>query len=118
MARRICSNTKCDGNYNIADIHKKIRDPETGEDIEYNLPPLSPKVPNVCDKCGSSLIVRKEDGDEEMIKKRIGVYEKQSKPVLDHFQGKIKIVRIHMNNPPDVIVKEIVSKLEDIGIKR
>jgi adenylate kinase family enzyme len=33
-ARRICSNTKCDGNYNLADIHKTIKDEETGKDID------------------------------------------------------------------------------------
>lgn len=111
-ARRICTNTKCDGNYNVADIKKTI------DDIEYNLPPLSPKVPDTCDKCGSPLYQRKEDASEDFIKKRLEVYENQSKPVLDYYKGKMQFVQIYMNNPPEIIVKSIVEELEKIGIKR
>jgi adenylate kinase len=109
-ARRICSNTKCDGNYNLADIKKTI------DGIDYILPPLLPKKSGVCDKCGSKLYQRAEDGDENMIKKRLKVYEDQSKPVLKYYKGKIKFVQIYMNRPPDEIAKRIVGELKKIKL--
>jgi adenylate kinase len=109
-ARRTCSNTKCDGNYNLADIRKTI------DGIDYILPPLLPKKPEICDKCGSKLYQRAEDGDENMIKKRLKVYENQSKPVLKYYKGKIKFVQIYMNRPPDEISKRIVGELKKINL--
>jgi adenylate kinase len=116
-ARRICSNTKCDGNYNIADIHKTIKDKEINKDIEYILPPLLPKKDGICDKCGGKLIVRREDADENMIKKRLKVYENQSKPILKYFKGKMPVVRIYMSRPPDIVVETIAKEIRKLGLK-
>ena len=117
-ARRICSNTKCDGNYNLADIHKTIKDKETNKDIEYILPPLLPKKDGICDKCDSELIQRTEDADENMIKKRLKVYEDKSKPVLKYFKGKMSIVRIYMSRPPEVVVENIVKEVKKLGLNK
>ena len=110
-ARRICKNTKCDGNYNIANIRKTI------DGIEYILPPLLPKKPGICDKCGSELYQR-DDDKPEVIKKRLEVYKKQSKPVIDYYKkkGNIPFVNIHMNRPPEIIVKKILDELKKLGL--
>ncbi len=110
-ARRTCKNTKCDGNYNIADIRKTING------INYNLPPLLPKKNNVCDKCGSELYQR-DDDKPEVVKERLKVYEKQAKPVLEHYkkQGKIPFVNVHMSRPPEEMVELILSELKKIGL--
>jgi len=110
QARRICSNTKCDGNYNLADIKRTVGD------VEYILPPLLPKKDMICDKCGSKLYQRAEDASVDFIKKRLGVYEKQSKPVLEYLKGKIPFVKIYMNMPPEEIVRNIVEELKKIGL--
>ncbi len=110
-ARRICSNTKCDGNFNLADIRKTI------DGIEYILPPLLPKKDMICDKCGSKLYQRREDASIDFIKKRLKVYEDQSKPVLDYFNEKIPFVKIYMNRPPDEVVKKIVEELKKLNLK-
>jgi adenylate kinase len=111
--RRICSNPKCDGNYNIADIHKTI------DGIEYILPPLLPKENMKCDKCGSPLIQR-EDDKPEVIEKRLDVYEQQSKPVLQYYKrkrkNKIPFVEVYMNRPPEIVVERIITSLKEIKI--
>ena len=111
--RRICSNPKCDGNYNVANIHKVI------DGIEYILPPLLPKEDMKCDKCGSPLIQR-DDDKPEVIKQRLKVYEEQSKPVLEYYKrkrkNKIPIVEIWMNRPPEQVVEKIVEELKKIGL--
>ena len=110
-ARRICSNPSCDGNYNVADIRKTI------EGIDYVLPPLLPKNDMKCDKCGSPLIQR-EDDKPEVIKKRLEVYEKQSKPVIEYYKkkGKIPFIKVWMNRPPEIVVERIVEGLKELGI--
>jgi adenylate kinase len=109
LGRRICSNPKCDGNYNIADIH------ETIDGIEYFLPAILPKNDMLCDKCGSPLIQR-EDDKEEIIRERIRIYEEQTKPVLEFFkrETKIPIIEIWVNRPVDEIVDRIVKSLKSL----
>lgn len=108
-ARRICKNTKCDGNYNIANIKKTING------IDYILPPLLPEKPGICDKCGSKLYQRKDD-KPEVIKERLRVYEKQSNPVIDYYKGRIPFVNVHMNRSPQIIVDKILEGLNKLGL--
>jgi len=111
--RRICSNPKCDGNYNISDIHKTI------DGIEYILPPLLPKEDMKCDKCGSPLIQR-DDDKPEIIKERLKIYEEQSRPVLKYYErkrkNKVPFVEVWMNRPPEEVVEKIVSELKKLGL--
>ncbi len=111
--RRICSNPKCDGNYNIADIHKTI------DGIEYILPPLLPKEYMKCDKCGSPLVQR-EDDKPEVVKERLRIYEEQSKPVLEYYKrkrkNKVPFVEVWMNRPPEIIVEKIIEGLKNLGL--
>ena len=108
-ARRICSNASCDGNYNIADISRNI------DGTEYILPPLMPKKEGMCDKCGNTLYQRSDD-KPDVIASRLEVYEKQTKPLVDHYRDKIPFIDIHMNRPPEQIVEKILSEIKKLGI--
>jgi len=63
--RRLCS--KCGANYHIV-----------------NMPP---RKQGVCDKCGAGLYQRKDDS-EETIKKRLEVYDSQTKELIDYYKAK------------------------------
>jgi adenylate kinase len=114
-ARRICSNPKCDGNYNIADIKKTING------VNYILPPLLPRKDMICDKCGSPLIQRNDD-NPKVIEERLKVYEKQSKPIIKYYmdkkKGKIPFVDVWMNSPPEETVQRIIEGLNALKIKK
>ena len=57
--------------------------------IEYN----PPKVEDTCDHCGNNLVLRYDD-EPETVKKRLGVYHEQTKPLIDYYTnaGKIRII--------------------------
>lgn len=42
-----------------------------------------PKKEGVCDKCGKELQRRKDDADENIVRNRLRVYEKETRPVLE-----------------------------------
>ena len=46
-----------------------------------------PKKKGVCDKCGGELYQR-DDDKEEAIRNRLVNYDKQTKPLIDYYQGK------------------------------
>jgi adenylate kinase len=51
----------------------------------YNLYYDPPKQNDVCDKCGSSLVQRKDD-DASTVQRRLDVYRQQTAPVLEYYR--------------------------------
>jgi adenylate kinase len=76
---------------------------------------LKPKVEGICDKCGGPLYQRPDD-TPEVIKKRIQVYEQQTRPLLQYYKEKnvpfIEFKTESLETPPEVAVKEILNELK------
>jgi adenylate kinase len=81
----------------------------------YNTRYLKPKVDMICDKCGGPLYQRPDD-TPEVIKKRIEVYEQQTRPILQYYREKrvpfIEFKTESLEMPPDVAVEEILKRLK------
>lgn len=84
----------------------------------YNLRYLKPKKQGVCDKCGGQLYQR-EDDKPEVIKERLKVYEKQTQPLINYYQGKVPILKIENNQidtPPEAMIENIIRELKKANI--
>ncbi len=85
----------------------------------YNTRFLKPKVEGVCDKCGGQLYQRSDD-TAEVIKKRIKVYEEQTKPILQLFkEKKVPFVEAGcdaLDTPPEIVVEVILKKLKKLKL--
>ena len=85
----------------------------------YNVRFLKPKVENVCDKCGGSLYQRSDD-TPEVIKNRIQVYEKQTRPILQLFkERKVPFVVANcdtLDMPPEIMVESILKDLRKLNM--
>lgn len=92
--RRVCSNQECKTVYNI------VLNP--------------PKQENVCDKCGSPLVIRKDD-NEETVKARLKNYFEQTAPLVDYYENKgnleTKEVSKKINKLGKDVAEEIVRQL-------
>ena len=51
----------------------------------FHLISAPPKQAGVCDRCGGSLYQR-EDDSEQTVRNRLGVYARQTAPLLEHYQ--------------------------------
>jgi adenylate kinase len=53
-----------------------------------------PRVPGVCDKCGSRTFTRRPDDNRETVKARLDAYHRQTAPILPHYaaQGVLRTV--------------------------
>lgn len=65
-----------------------------------------------CDKCGGNLIRRQED-DPEVIKKRIQVYNEETKPLIDYYRSKSIFIDIDGEPSIDHVEKEIWEKINE-----
>ena len=81
----------------------------------YNIRFLKPKVEGVCDKCGRPLYQRSDD-NPEVIKKRLQVYQEQSKPLLEYFKKKdvpfVTSKTTSLDQPPEPIVDKMIEELK------
>jgi adenylate kinase len=85
----------------------------------YNIRYLKPKTEGICDKCGGPLYQRSDD-NAEVIKKRLQVYQEQTKPLLDYFnQKKIPLITsttTTLDQPPEPIVERLIAELKKLNL--
>jgi adenylate kinase len=85
----------------------------------YNTRFLKPKKDMICDKCGGPLYQRPDD-TPEVIKKRIEVYEQQTRPILQYYREKrvpfLEAKCETMEKTPEMIVEEISAGLKRLGL--
>ncbi|MEK7167005.1 MAG: nucleoside monophosphate kinase [Patescibacteria group bacterium] len=84
--------------------------------VVYHLKFNPPKKKGICDKCGKSLFIR-EDEKSDVIKKRLQIYYKKTKPLLKKYQNRGILIKINGDQSIQNIQKEIIKQLIAIGYK-
>jgi adenylate kinase len=82
--------------------------PECG--VSYHVKFNPPKIENKCDKCGSTLIQRKDD-IEETVKSRLDVYYKQTEPLASYYKSSGVLRTVDGTNDIGIVFKEILTVL-------
>jgi adenylate kinase len=88
--RRVCS--KCGAVYHV----------------KYN----PPKVEGMCDLCGGSLVQR-DDDKEEVVKKRLEVYRKQTQPLIEFYQDRGIIYKLDAEKGVEELFEEVKGLVRD-----
>jgi len=60
----------------------------------YNIKSKPPKVDGVCDVCGGTDIVQRDDETEEAIENRLEVYREQTAPLVDFYRDEDLLVSV------------------------
>lgn len=77
----------------------------------YHVESLKPSVEGVCDYCGDKLVVR-DDDQPETVKKRLRVYHEQTKPLIDFYSKRDKLISVDGTQSIEVIKEQIIRLLE------
>ena len=75
----------------------------------YNVKTKPPKVEGVCDACGGTNIVQRDDETEEAIENRLQVYNKQTAPLVDYYRDRGMLVSVP-NSDLDTVLAALESK--------
>lgn len=78
----------------------------------YNLDFKKPKVENICDKCGSKLVIR-EDDNETTVRKRLENYHKISENLIDFYKNKDILYTVRLNNESNKVSSDIAKEIEE-----
>jgi len=73
---------------------------------------LVPKKPGICDYCGGELYQR-EDQKPEAVKRRLEVYEEQTKPLIDYYRKKGILVDFNAEGEKEEVSKRLFELLEE-----
>jgi len=76
----------------------------------YNIYFQPPKKEGVCDADGEVLVQRPDD-QEDVIRRRLDTYEKETQPVINSYSRQGRLIRINGNQTPEQVAAEIQSKL-------
>ena len=82
--------------------------PKCGE--PYHTKYKVPQKDGICDRCGSELIIRKDD-EPETVLKRLVVYHEQTQPLIDHYGKLNKLVTVDGTLSVEEVTEEITKAL-------
>ncbi|HMB50841.1 MAG TPA: adenylate kinase [Natronoarchaeum rubrum] len=74
----------------------------TNYHVEYD----QPEEEGVCDECGGDLIQR-DDDTEETVRERLNVYEDNTVPVIEQYEGDDAFVRVDGERAPDAVWEDV-----------
>jgi len=104
-----CINLEVDYDLVIKRIINRRSCPNCGKG--YNLITCPPIEAGLCDVCKTPLFTRADD-NEETIKSRLDVYDKQTKPLVAYYDKLGKLVSIDSNGTIEDVVNDIIKTLE------
>jgi adenylate kinase len=77
----------------------------------YNVHLQPPQVPDKCDKCGETLVQRKDDS-EEVVGARLSAYREQTLPLTQFYRDKGLLRVVSGDQDVDAVTKEFIAVIE------
>jgi len=77
----------------------------------YNLKSIPPAFGSRCDRCGTSVVVR-DDDEEETIRARLFVYEKETEPLKDFYRRRALLANIEVSGSSKKVWQKVRSLVE------
>ena len=76
----------------------------------YHIKYSAPKKENICDNCGSELVIR-DDDKPGTVKKRLDVYHKQTQPLIDYYDNENILANVDGTKDMEEVFLDIVAVL-------
>lgn len=76
----------------------------------YHLEADPPRIQGTCDKDGATLIQR-DDDTPDAIRRRLEIYDAQTKPLLSYYEARGVVARVDGNQPIDAVTDAIVDAI-------
>ena len=79
----------------------------------YHVKFSPPQKPGVCDGCGDRLYQRSDDA-EATVRRRLGVYERDTRPLVDYYRGQGLLEEISGEGPVDQVFEAVLRATERV----
>lgn len=78
----------------------------------YHIVYAAPQKENICDKCGSELIIRSDD-KPETVQDRLNVYHKQTEPLISYYKSEGVFCEVDGTKELQEVFNDVVKVLEN-----
>ena len=85
--------------------------PRAGCKATYHIVSNAPRVAGVCDRCGTKLVQR-EDDKEETVRRRLGVYHKNTEELIPHYRAQGLLREVQGDGEIEQIYQNILKALK------
>ena len=85
--------------------------PKTACKATYHIDSRPPRVPGICDECGTALIQR-EDDKPETVRERLAIYRKQAEGLAAYYQAQGLLQEVSGDGPIDEIHVRLIAALQ------
>lgn len=72
-----------------------------------------PKVEGVCDTCGSTDLVQRDDDQPETVRKRLATYHEQTAPLIDYYESRGLLRRIDADGDIEAIGRQTLAIVDE-----
>jgi adenylate kinase len=87
---------------------------DCGTNYSVSQPPL---IRGTCDICGGE-VVQREDDTEDAIQRRLELYQRQTKPLLDFYSQANLLVRVNGSGSPDQVTRRAIRAIDTALARR
>ena len=67
--------------------------------------------PATCERCGGALVLRSDDS-EEVVRQRLSVYGRDTKPLVKHYRSRPTFRSVDGNQPPDGVARALQAAVD------
>lgn len=78
----------------------------------YHIVYAAPKTENICDKCGTELIIRSDD-KPETVKDRLNVYHQQTEPLIAYYKAAGVLREVDGTQELPKVIEDVVAILSE-----
>ena len=82
----------------------------------YHVTAQPPAVPDICDHCGAQLVQRDDDRPES-VRVRMEVYEAETRPLIDFYEPRGKLLRVPAMGTPTEICERAMQLLSESAMR-
>jgi adenylate kinase len=77
----------------------------------YSVPDNLPSTPGICDVCGGE-VVQRDDDTEEAIRRRLQLYEQETRPLIDWYAGRHLLASLDGLGSPDEVTGRLITEID------
>jgi adenylate kinase len=103
-----------DKEYIVSRLAERVTCSQCGQ--TYNVKTNPTQVSGVCDKCGNTEFVQRQDDNEEIILKRLEVYSNLTAPLIPHYSRMGKLHQIDGNTSVEAVFERIEAVLTSLKV--
>lgn len=77
----------------------------------YHVENAKPKKADVCDQCGNTPLIQRDDDKPEVIRKRLSVYHAQTAPLAGYYEKAGRLKKLDATKAPESVYRDLLKVL-------